>query len=316
MTSHVVTGAGGFIGGHLVKALLERGEHVRAVDMKPLEQWEQLHPGAGNLSGDLRDSSWANAVIPCHETVWSLAADMGGMGYIGNNEAGILASNLLISVNTISAADSGATVVYSSSACVYPEYRQNTTITVPLSEDMAYPAAPDLEYGWEKLTTERLLQACHAEGLLDVRIARFHNIYGPLGEWRGGREKAPAAMCRKAAEAPDGGEIEVWGDGQQTRSFCHVSDCVAGLLRLAGCDYSDPVNIGSDRLVTVDELAGIAIGCSGKELTIRHVPGTQGVRGRNADLTLCRKVLDWEPQVGLEEGMQDTYDWIAAQVRP
>jgi GDP-D-mannose 3', 5'-epimerase len=309
----VVTGAGGFIGGHLVKALLGHGNEVTAVDIKPVAHWHQRHQGAASMVADLRIAPAAYAAIRGHDMVFALAADMGGMGYIGNNGARILSSNLLISVNTINAA-AGARVVYSSSACVYPEYRQEVTDPPPLSEDMAYPAQPDLEYGWEKLTTERLLQASQAEDLLEARIARFHNIYGPDGEWDGGREKAPAALCRKAAQAPDGGDIEVWGDGQQTRSFCYVSDCIDGLLRLADSDYSDPVNIGSDVMVTVDQLAAVAIAASGKELTVRHVPGIQGVRGRNADLTLCRKVLGWEPQVSLTDGMQRTYDWIAGQV--
>jgi GDP-D-mannose 3',5'-epimerase len=249
-------------------------------------------------------------------TVFALAADMGGMGYLTFNEADVLTSNLLISVNTVQAAAANGVrkVIFTSSACVYPEYRQETPYIQPLSEDMAYPAAPDLAYGWEKLVTERLLLAYHAEGRLDARIARLHNIFGPMGTWQGGREKAPAALCRKAAEAPDGGEIDVWGDGQATRSFCYITDCVEGLLRLADSDCYGPLNIGSDQLVTVDGLARLAIAASGKDLGIRHEAGPQGVRGRNSDNTRCKAVLGWVPQVSLEDGIGRTYEWVAAQV--
>ena len=312
----LVTGAGGFIGGHLVRALLERGEEVCATDVKPDGEWHQVHDRAGCLPGfDLTDPAAARFVTRGAGVVFALAADMGGMGYLTFHEADVLTSNLLISVNTVKAAcEAGAAkVVYASSACVYPEHRQESPDVEPLAEDMAWPAAPDLAYGWEKLTTERLLTACKAEGRLDVRIARLHNIYGPDGTWDGGREKAPAALCRKAAVAADGGVIEVWGDGQQTRSFCYADDCVEGLLRLADSDFTGPLNIGSDRLVTVDDLAGMAIKASGKTLRITHVEGPQGVRGRNSDNTLCRKVLGWEPQVSLEDGMARTYRWIAEQ---
>ena len=313
----LVTGAGGFIGGHLVKALLDRGEDVRAADVKPLGEWHQVHDGAGNRDEwDLRSWALSRAAARPADTVFALAADMGGMGYLTFHEADVLTANQLISVNTIrSAVETGVSkVVYASSACVYPEYRQETPYVKPLAESDAYPAQPDLAYGWEKLVTERLLAAYHAEGRLGVRIARLHNIYGPEGTWDGGREKAPAALCRKAAEAPDGGEIEVWGDGQQTRSFCYITDCIDGLLRLADSDHAEPLNIGSSELTTIDGLAHLAITASGKDLTITHVDGPQGVRGRNSDNTLCRKVLGWEPQVTLEEGMARTYDWIADQV--
>ena len=313
----LVTGSGGFIGGHLVKALLDRGDEVRAVDVKPLAGWQQVHEGAENRGDwDLRSAALtASAPRDC-DLVFALAADMGGMGYLTFHEADVMTWNTLISVNTIQAAVRASVprLLYASSACVYPEYRQDTPYVVPLSEDMAIPAAPDLAYGWEKLGTERLLAAYQAEGRLETRVARLHNIFGPDGTYDGGREKAPAALCRKAALAPDGGEIEVWGDGEQTRSFCYITDCAEGLLKLAESDYSGPLNIGSDRLVTIDQLARMAVRASGKKLGIRHVEGPQGVRGRNSDNTLCRKVLGWEPQVTLEDGMTRTYEWITSQL--
>lgn len=309
----LVTGAGGFIGAHLVTALKAQGHWVRGADLK--------HPEFGDSDADeflvldLRDE-WS-ARMATHEVdeVFALAADMGGMGYITYHDADILTSNLKISVNTIEAAwvNNVRKVTYSSSACIYPVYRQDMTDMPPLAEDMAYPAEPEAGYGWEKLVTERLLRAYQEDGRLDTRIARLHNVYGPLGTWDGERAKAPAALCRKAAQAPDGGEIDVWGDGKATRSFCYITDCIDGLLRLARSDWHEPLNIGSDRLVTVDQLAGLAIAASGKDLGIRHVAGPQGVRGRNSDNTLCRKVLGWEPQVSLEAGMKRTYEWIASQ---
>jgi GDP-D-mannose 3', 5'-epimerase len=316
----LVTGAGGFIGGWLTRALLARGDFVVAADIKRTGAWEQAHEDARNVGQcDLRRQDYWRLVTergPFDE-IWALAADMGGMGYLTYNEADVMTSNLLIDVNTAKVADQMCVrkLVWASSACVYPEYRQETPDVTPLAEDMAWPAQPDLAYGFEKLTAEQLLAAYRAENRLDVRIARFHNIFGPLGSWHGGREKAPAALCRKAAEAADGGQVEVWGDGQQTRSFCYIDDAVDGLLALAASDFTEPVNIGSDRLVTIDELAQMAIAASGKTLGITHVDGPQGVRGRNADLSLCRKVTGWEPRVTLEDGMARTYEWIAAQVR-
>jgi GDP-D-mannose 3', 5'-epimerase len=320
VTRVCVLGAGGFIGGHLVRALLERGDEVVAADLKLVSDWEQIHSDSRPVDGaDLRNFGTANGVMSFgpYDEVYALAADMGGMGYLTYHEADVMTSNLLIDANVIRSA-AGARVppklVYASSACVYPEYRQESPDVTPLAEDMAWPAQPDLAYGFEKLTTEQLLAAYRAESRLDVRIARFHNIFGPLGSWHGGREKAPAALCRKAAEAADGSQIEVWGDGQQTRSFCYIDDAIEGLLALAASDFTEPLNIGSDRLVTIDELAQMAIAASRKTLGITHVEGPQGVRGRNADLALCRKVTGWEPRVTLEDGMARTYEWIAAQV--
>jgi GDP-D-mannose 3', 5'-epimerase len=309
----LVTGSSGFIGHHLVAALKAQGHWVRGADK------------VTNPYGDATDdfiladlTTPLGCYIACRgiDIAFALAADMGGMGYISCHDADILTRNQLISVNTAQAAwQAGVSrYVFTSSACVYPEFLQEDPDPTPLAEDFAYPAQPQDGYGWEKLITERLLAAYHDEGRLDVRIARLHNVYGPEGTWDGGREKAPAALCRKAAQAPDGGGIEVWGDGQQTRSFCYISDCIDGLLRLAESDYPEPLNIGSDRLVTIDELAEMAVAASGKKLGITHVAGPQGVRGRNADLTLCRKVLGWEPRVALEDGMARTYEWVAAQV--
>ena len=314
MSRVLVTGAGGFIGYHLTAALKAQGHWVRGVDLKTPEFGE---PAADEFwIRDLRASIQCGPAMSDIDTVFALAADMGGMGYISYHDADILTSNLLISVNTARAAwEHGVTkLIDASSACVYPEYRQDVTDSKPLAEDDAYPAQPQDGYGWEKLVTERLLTAYHDEGRLDVRIARMHNIYGPQGTWRGERAKAPAALCRKAAEAADGTDIEVWGDGKATRSFCYITDCIDGLLRLAESDWHEPLNIGSDRLITVDGLARLAIAASGKNLGIRHVAGPQGVRGRNSDNTLCRKVLGWEPQVTLEEGMARTYEWVASQV--
>jgi GDP-D-mannose 3',5'-epimerase len=312
MSRILVTGAGGFIGHHLVTALKERGHWVRGADLKHPEFAES--DADEFLILDLRDEWSARMATAGVDEVFALAADMGGMGYITYHDADILTSNLKISVNTVESAwiNGVARLTYTSSACIYPQYRQNLTSLPPLAEDMAYPAEPEAGYGWEKLTTEKLLQAYQADGRLDARIARLHNVYGPLGAWASERAKAPAALCRKAAEADT--EIEVWGDGQATRSFCYITDCITGLLRLADSDWTEPLNIGSSHLVTVDELARLAIRASGKTLAIRHVEGPQGVRGRNSDNTLCRKTLDWEPQVTLADGMARTYEWVAAQV--
>ena len=311
----LVTGAGGFIGAHLVTALKAQGHWVRGADLK--------HPEFGDSDADeflildLRDE-WS-ARMATHEVdeVFALAADMGGMGYITYHDADILTSNLKISVNTIEAAwvNNVRKVTYSSSACIYPVYRQDMTDMPPLAEDMAYPAEPEAGYGWEKLVTERLLRAYQEDGRLDTRIARLHNVYGPLGTWDGERAKAPAALCRKAAQAPDGGEIDVWGDGKATRSFCYITDCIDGLLRLARSDWHEPLNIGSD----LARHGGPACGAGDRRVRqgSRHPPcrRTAGRPGRNSDNTLCRKVLGWEPQVSLEAGMKRTYEWIASQAR-
>lgn len=252
-------------------------------------------------------------------TVYALAADMGGMGYISSHHAAILHNNALINLHTIEAARQNGVsrYLYTSSACVYPEYRQNSTAAIPLREEDAYPAQPQDAYGWEKLISERLCTHYREDYGFATRIVRFHNIFGPLGSWDGGREKAPAALCRKVAIAKLKGsdEIELWGDGRQTRSFCYIDDCVEGLHRLMRSDYEEPLNLGQDRLISVDELADLIAAIAGVNLRKSHIPGPQGVRGRNSDNTRLRAMLNWEPQISLEEGLRRTYAWIEEQVR-
>jgi nucleoside-diphosphate-sugar epimerase len=313
----LVTGAGGFIGHHLVSFLVESGYWVRGVDRKAPQfapsdahEFEQL---------DLRQRQSCMLATRGIDEVYALAADMGGMGYIASHNAPILRDNFRINVNTIDAAQTQgvARYLYTSSACIYPEYRQLAPDIAPLKESDAYPAQPQDAYGWEKLIAERLCEYFHADYGLDTRIARFHNIFGPLGTWDGGREKAPAALCRKIALAKLTGtpEIEIWGDGEQTRSFCYIDDCVEGLHRLMRSEHREPLNIGQDRMVSINELADIIAAIAGIDVAKRHVPGPQGVRGRNSDNTLLRLVLEWEPHVSLEEGLARTYDWIEDQVR-
>jgi len=309
-----VTGAGGFIGYHLTNHLKAAGHWVRGVDIKPPEfapsQADEFH------LLDLRRASSAVVVTRDVEWVFALAADMGGMGFIGNraNEWDIIRNNTLINLNTLTAAQQNGVQRYffSSSACVYPEYRQDVTDVTPLREEDAYPAQPQEAYGWEKLYTERL--CCYSA--VPTRIARFHNVYGPFGAWRGGREKAPAALCRKIAEAKRDGvhEIEVWGDGQQTRSFMYVDDCVRGIMAVMESDHAAPLNIGSDRAVTIDELADMIAAIAEWPVDKKHVSGPQGVRGRNADLCRVIQAVGWQPQVALEDGLAQTYRWIEKQV--
>ena len=251
------------------------------------------------------------------DEVYALAADMGGMGFISQNQAEILRNNALINLNTIEAArvNGISRYLYSSSACVYPEYLQTEAQVTPLKESDAYPAQPQDSYGWEKLISERLVEYYRDDYGIDVRVIRFHNVYGPYGTYQGGREKVPAAICRKVAMAPEGGVVEIWGDGEQTRSFCYIDDCVEGIYRLMLSGYSEPINLGTDRMVSINELAEIVIGLSGKSgLSLRHVDGPQGVRGRNSDNTLLREVLGWEPSTTLEDGLAETYRWIEKQV--
>ena len=312
----VVTGAGGFIGHHLVTHLKRQGAWVRGVDLK----YPDYAPTDADefLVLDLR--RWESCIEATRavDDVYALAADMGGMGFISNHHAEILHNNLLISTHTIEAArQNGASrYLYTSSACVYPEYRQTRTDVEPLKEEEAYPAQPQDAYGWEKLVTERLCLHYGQDYGLDVRIVRFHNIFGPLGTWDGGREKAPAAMCRKVAFAKLTGtnRIEIWGDGEQTRSFCYIDDCVAGLERLVDSNYREPINLGQDRLISINELADVVAAAAGVTITKGHIAGPQGVRGRNSNNDRLRQVLRWEPQVSLEEGIERTYRWIEAQV--
>ncbi|HSU93358.1 MAG TPA: NAD-dependent epimerase/dehydratase family protein [Gemmatimonadaceae bacterium] len=312
-----VTGAGGFIGHHLVSFLKAQGYWVRGIDIK--------HPEFSSTDADeflvLDLRRWEACLDATRnvEEVYALAADMGGMGFISSHHAQILHNNLLISTHTLDAARHNGVkrYLYTSSACVYPEYRQTSTNVVALKEEDAYPAEPQDAYGWEKLITERLCTHYRAEYGIETRTVRFHNIFGPHGTWDGGREKAPAAMCRKVAFAKLTGnpEIEIWGDGEQTRSFCYIDDCIEGIHRLMRSDYSEPLNLGQDRLISINQLADLVSDAAGVSVQRRHVPGPEGVRGRNSDNTRLRAVLGWEPQISLEEGIRKTYDWIEAQAR-
>lgn len=313
----VVTGAGGFIGYHLTRYLKDRGYWVRGVDLK--------HPMFDSSAADefklLDLRRWENcqeATKDVHE-VYALAAEMGGMGFISANHGKILHDNILINTHTLEAARENDVerYLFSSSACIYPEYRQEETDVTPLKEDDAYPAQPQDAYGWEKLITERLCMYYHEEYNIETRTVRFHNIYGPYGTWEGGREKAPAALCRKIALAKLTGnpEIEIWGDGEQTRSFCYVSDCVEGIYRLQQSDFSDPLNLGQDQMVSINQLADVIADAAGVEIVKKHIEGPQGVRGRNSDNSLLEKTLGWTPQVSLEEGLATTYEWIEDQVK-
>ncbi len=318
MKTALVCGAGGFIGSHLVKRLRSEGYWVRGVDLKNPE----FAPTEANdfVLGDLRRQDVCSAVVDRKfDEVYQLAADMGGAGYIftGDNDANVMHNSATINLNIVDlCAKKGVVkVFYSSSACIYPAYNQEDPDNPKCSEDSAYPAAPDSEYGWEKLFSERLYMAHQRNYGLDIRIARFHNIFGVEGTWRGGREKAPAAICRKVAETDDGGEIEIWGDGKQTRSFLYVDECLEGVRRLMDSDFAGPVNIGSEEMVTINKLAEIAMEVAGKKLTIRHIQGPLGVRGRNSDNKLYREKIGWEQSMTLREGIEKTYWWIKGQLK-
>lgn len=313
----LVTGAGGFIGHHLVSYLKRKSYWVRGADLR----YPEYEPSAADDFALLDLRLWDNCLKATDgiDEVYALAADMGGMGFISAHHAEILHNNSLIDIHILDAArENGAKrFLYASSACVYPEYRQTEVNVTPLKEEDAYPAQPQDAYGWEKLLTERLCAHYREDYGLETRIARFHNIFGPLGTWDGGREKAPAALCRKVSLAKLSGnhEIEIWGDGEQTRSFCYIDDCVEGIHRLMRSDYRQPLNLGQDRMVTINQLADMVAAVAGITITRKHVAGPQGVRGRNSDNTLLRKVLGWEPHVSLEEGLRRTYLWIDDQVR-
>ncbi|MGH7836527.1 MAG: NAD-dependent epimerase/dehydratase family protein [Candidatus Binataceae bacterium] len=317
MRRAIVTGAGGFIGFHLVKFLKEQGWWVRGADLKPPEF------GASSadefLTLDLRSAKNCLRATKGVDEVYALAADMGGMGFISAHHATILRNNALINIHTLEAARANGVkrYLYTSSACVYPEYRQTVTDAAGLKEEEVYPAQPQDAYGWEKLITERLCTHYREDFGLPTRIVRFHNIFGPLGTWDGGREKAPAALCRKIAVAKLTGnhEIELWGDGEQTRSFCYIDDCVQGLWKLMRSDYAEPLNLGQDRMVTINQLAAMIAAIAGISVGLKHIPGPQGVRGRNSDNTRLRQVLGWEPEITLEQGLARTYRWIEEQVR-
>ncbi len=315
----LVCGAGGFIGSHLVERLKSEGYWVRGVDLK-LPEFSQT-AAHDFILGDLRNPKTCEKAtligdVPVDE-IYQLAADMGGIGFIYEHDAQILHNSVLINVNMAEASRKLGVkrLFYSSSACVYPERNQLTPDHPVCAESSAYPAAPDSEYGWEKLFSERLYKAFEKDHKVTiVRIARFHNIFGPEGTWEGGREKAPAALCRKVALAQDGGVIEIWGDGLQTRSFLYVDECVTGILKLMRSEVDVPLNIGSEEMVTINQLAQMIIDISGKKLTIKHIPGTQGVRGRNSDNHLVREKLQWEPSSKLCDGLVVTYKWIEQQV--
>jgi len=339
----LVLGGGGFIGGHLAKRLKNEGFWVRIVDIKEKhEYWNHNDICNEYVCGDLRDPMLVSKVmfapnqtsepndINSFDEVYQLAADMGGAGYIftGNNDANVMHNSALINLNVIHEATKKSIkrIFYSSSACMYPEHNQLDPNNPNCEESSAYPANPDSEYGWEKLFSERLFLAFNRNYGLDVRIARFHNIFGPMGTWNNGKEKAPAAMCRKAAETPDGGGIEVWGDGQQTRSFLYIDECVEMILRFMRQEtFLGPVNIGSEEMVTINQLAQAAIDASGKNISIKNIDGDEfkqkygfkcptGVRGRNSDNKLYKEKMNWEPTKSLYDGILDTFYWIKEQL--
>jgi len=318
MRTALVCGAGGFIGGHLAKRLRAEGFWVRGVDLKFHEYAETECDDF--IIGDLRDQYFCRQVIDRRfDEVYQLAADMGGAGFIftGENDADIMHNSATINLNVLDACykRSLKRIFYSSSACMYPAYNQEDPESPNCAENSAYPAAPDSEYGWEKLFSERLYLTYGRCYGMTPRIARYHNIFGPEGTWRGGREKAPAALCRKIAEAPDGDSIEIWGDGRQTRSFLYVDECVEGTTRLMRSEFSGPVNIGSEEMVTIDQLADLIMSVADKQLEKRHIPGPLGVRGRNSDNRLIREKLGWAPSQRLVTGLEMTYAWIERQVR-
>jgi len=314
----LVCGAGGFIGSHMVKRLKDEGFWVRGVDLKYPEFWETVTDDF--VVGDLREQYLCRQIVDRKfDEVYQFAADMGGAGYVftGEHDADIMHNSGQINLNLLDVCykRNVRRIFYSSSACIYPEYNQMEPDNPNCAEDSAYPAQPDSDYGWEKLFSERLYLAFERNKDMEVRIARYHNIFGPYGAWNDGREKAPAAMCRKVAMAENGGEIEIWGDGIQTRSFLYIDECLEGTLRLIRSDWTGPVNIGSDEMVTINHLAEMAMEIAGKKLTKKHIPGPLGVRGRNSDNRLIDQKLGWKPTQSLKTGMETTYKWIETQVR-
>ncbi|GLZ75324.1 NAD-dependent dehydratase [Actinorhabdospora filicis] len=314
----VVAGAGGFIGGHLVRALIAEGKTVRAVDIKPLERWDQVHGDAVNLTRDVGLLESAREVLDGGAgEVYNLACNMGGMGFIETHRAECMLSVLPSTHMLMASRDAGVgRFFYSSSACVYAGYKQTDPNLTALKEEDAYPADAEDGYGWEKLFSERMCRHFREDFGLETRIARYHNIYGPQGTWDGGREKAPAAACRKVAIAALTGEheVEIWGDGLQTRSFTYVDDCVHGSRMLTRGHFADPINVGSSEMVSINELYQIVAEIAGVDIKLKHVDGFLGVRGRNSDNTLIQKEFDWEPSISLREGLTHTYRWIHDQV--
>ena len=318
MTPTLVTGAGGFIGGHLVARLLEQGHEVRAIDLKPLEEWYQRFPGADNRQADLSEKDACRDAVRGVTDVYNLAADMGGMGFIETHKALCMLSVLINTHLVMAASEAGVgRYFYASSACVYAAEHQTSPDVTALSEDDAYPAMPEDGYGWEKLFSERMCRHFREDFGLETRIARYHNVYGPNGTYAGGREKAPAAICRKVIEAKLSGDhsIEIWGDGEQTRSFMYVDDCVEGTQLLMGSDVTEPLNIGSSELVSINELVSIVEDIAGIRLERRYnLNAPQGVRGRNSDNTRILELLGWEPRISLADGLERTYRWIYDQL--
>ena len=320
MKKVVILGGGGFIGGHLGKKLKNEGCHVRICDIKKHEYFNHDEICNEFILGDLRDPNVVSIVIEEGvDEVYQLAADMGGAGYIftGENDANVMHNSALINLNVAHECviKKVKKVFYSSSACMYPEHNQLDPNNPNCEESSAYPANPDSEYGWEKLFSERLFLAFNRNYKLDVRIARFHNIFGPYGSWNNGKEKAPAAMCRKAAETPSGGSFEVWGDGKQTRSFLYIDECLEGVFRLMETNINEPVNVGSDRMISINDFAKLIASIAGKNITINNIKGPLGVMGRNSDNTKIMSLLGWKPQNNLEHGITETYNWINSQLQ-
>jgi len=318
MKKALVLGCGGFIAHHLVNRLKEEGFWVKGADLK----YPRFSETACDefLQGDLRDQTFVkNLVDQKFDEIYQLAADMGGAGYIftGENDADVMTNSALINLNILDAAHKSGSkrIFYSSSACIYPEYNQLDPDNPKCSEDSAYPAAPDSEYGWEKLFSERMYASYSRNKGMEVRVARYHNIYGPEGSWNDGKEKAPAALCRKVAMADNEGEIEVWGDGIQTRSFLYIDDCVDATIALTRSEFEGPVNIGSEEMISINNLASLIADISGKKITINNIPGPEGVRGRNSDNKLISEKIGWQPKYTLRDGIEKTYPWINQQVK-
>jgi len=313
----LVAGGGGFIGGELARVLISRGHQVVVADIKPLDKWYQLHPEAENHVLDLEEKAHCYRVAEGCDEVYNLACNMGGMGFITKNKALCMLSVLLSTHLLMAAKDCGAKAYfYSSSACAYPDYRQEEAAVIALKEADAYPAMPEDGYGWEKLFSERLCKHFEQDFGMNIRVFRFHNVYGPKGTWDGGREKAPAALCRKVIQAIDEGtmEVEIWGDGEQTRSFMYIDDCITGIDKLMASSYSDPLNLGRSELVSINETLSIIERIAGVEMKRKYkLDAPQGVRGRNSDNTLIKQVLGWEPGIDLKTGLETTYWWIKEQ---